>query len=419
MKSMSAIEPKPEPDSPEAVTPRQEAIGLAKWQKLLTVTATLLALIALCAISIRLGMAIHHTLLLFALGGLVAYALNPLVEILRRPLFGRTGKPLSRAASASLVFVGLFAIFVGGIWWLGGQAGHQMKVLQQDAPSYRERAIALAHDVDENMLKPRGIDFNLEDALQKPPPEVTAYEEKVTKEALPIIAHTVTNVAESAVVLLIALYFLIFGADMKERINHALSPFLLKYAEPWEKDVNRILGGFVRGQLLLALITGASAALVLLAIGVHLWLIIGIFMVAASLIPVFGPYIGAIPAIIAALVGPTHLTPVAGAVTVAVLLILINEVVSKILYPKFVGGALNLHEVVVLFVLFAGLEIGGIAGTLFAAPVTSLAVVTLVHLYRMWQELPEESIADANDIDSPGSPRLKIFKKNRVPTTEV
>jgi predicted PurR-regulated permease PerM len=406
MDPMSANEPPQEP----SLTPRQEAIGLAKWQKLLTVTATLLALIALCAISIRLGTAIHHTLLLFALGGLVAYALNPLVELLRRPIFRRTGKPLSRTASASLVFTGLFAIFVGGVWWLGGQAAHQMDILQKDAPSYQARAIAMAHDLDENVLKPRGIDFNLEEALQHPPPEVISYEERVSKEALPIIAHTLTNVAESAVVMLIALYFLIFGSDMKERANHALSPFLLKYAEPWEKDVNRILGGFVRGQLLLALITGASSALVLLAIGVHLWLIIGIFMVAASLIPVFGPYIGAVPAIVAALVGPTHLTPVAGAITVAVLLILINEVVSKILYPKFVGGALNLHEVLVLFVLFAGLEIGGITGTLFAAPVTSLAVVTLVHLYRMWQELPEESIADANDIGRPG---LRIFKGKR------
>lgn len=401
-------ENEPSAESEAESSPRQEAIGLAKWQKLLTVTATLLALIALTGITIRLGMAIHHTLLLFSLGGLVAYALQPLVDFLRRPRFGRQ---LSRNASVALVFVGLFAIVAGGIWWLGGQAAHQLNVLQRDAPKYHERLVTMAHDFDANMLKARGIDFSVEESLQKPPPEVVAYEEKLSKEALPIIAHTVTNIAESAIVLLIALYFLIFGSEMKERANAVLSPFLRKYAEPWEKDVNRILGGFVRGQLLLALITGALSALVLLAVGVHLWLIIGIFMVAAALIPVFGPYIGAVPAIIAALVGPTHLTPVAGAITVGVLLVVINEIVSKILYPKFVGGALNLHEVLVLFVLFAGLEIGGITGTLFAAPVTSLAVVTIVHLYRMWQELPEESIADANNIDGPG--RLRIFRKVR------
>ncbi len=146
---------------------------------------------------------------------------------------------------------------------------------------------------------------------------------------------------------------------------------------------------------MLALINGACAAIGLLLLGVHLWLIIGAFVVVASLIPVFGPYIAAVPAVLAALIGPTHLSPVAGAIVVVILFVVMTEVGSKILYPKLVGEALNLHEVVVLFVLFAGLEIGGITGTLFAAPVTSLAIVTLVHLYRLWQELPEESMADA------------------------
>jgi len=45
--------------------------------------------------------------------------------------------------------------------------------------------------------------------------------------------------------------------------------------------------------------------------------------------------------------------------------------------------------VLVLFVLFAGLEIGGIVGVLFAAPVTALAIVVVVHLYRLWQDLPD------------------------------
>ena len=376
---------------PEPLTPTQEAIGLAKWQRLLTVTGALLALLALVAVAVRLGMAIHHTILLFALGGLMAYALEPLVALARRPLFGRWR--LGRGAAVMAVFVALAAVLVGGVWWLGGHAAKQVRTLQQDAPRYRERAVALAHDFDANVLAPRGVEFSVEDAIQNPPPEVGVYEQRAAKEALPLLAHTVKNVAESVIVALIALYFLVFGTEMKERANAALSPHLHPYAVAWEEDVDRILGGFVRGQLVLALITGASAAAGLLLLGVHLWLLIGAFVVVASLIPVFGPYIGAVPAILAAVIGPTHLSPVAGAIVVAALFVVITEVGSKILYPRLVGRALNLHEVVVLFVLFAGLEVGGITGTLFAAPVTSLVIVTLVHLYRLWQELPEEPLA--------------------------
>jgi predicted PurR-regulated permease PerM len=379
-------------EAPVIVGP--DAMGLAKWQRLLTVTATLLSLFAVCAITCWLGMAIHHTILLFALGGLTAYALSPVVDLVCKIRIGKQQRQLSKTAGVLTVYAAMFVLFAGAAWWLGGQAAHEVKVLQDDAPKYRTRAIGLAHDLDTKVLQPRGIEFSVEQTIQNPPKEATVYAERLSSEALPILEHTLTTVAESGVVLLIALYLLIFASDMKERANQALPPSMLVYALPWEQDVNRILGGFVRGQFMLALINGACAAIGLFLLGVHLWLLIGAFVVVASLIPVFGPYIASIPAILAALIAPTHLTPVAGAIAVLVLFVIINEVGSKVLYPKLVGQALNLHEVVVLFVLFAGLELDGIVGTLFAAPVASLTVVTLVHLYRLWQELPEGSIAD-------------------------
>ena len=84
---------------------------------------------------------------------------------------------------------------------------------------------------------------------------------------------------------------------------------------------------------------------------------------------------------------------------VLTLFVVINEGGSKILYPKLVGKALGLHTVLVLFVLFAGLEIGGIVGVLFAAPVTALAIVAVVHLYRLWQELPDTLLAGVASAD--------------------
>jgi predicted PurR-regulated permease PerM len=394
---------------------QQEAISTAKWLRLLIVIATLLSIVAVCAVMLRLGASIHHTLVLFALGGLLAYAIDPLVEAIRRPGKGGKHTEISRTFSVLLVFFSLFLCFSGAVWWLGGQAASQFKTMQEDAPKYHDRALALARNFDDQLLKPRNIDFSLEQTIEKPPKEVTNFAEKASQEALPFLAHTASDVGESAVVIFIALYLLIFSVDMKQRFNRMLPMRLLVYAEAWETDANRILGGFVRGQVILALVTGGFAAVGLLLIGVHLWLVIGLFVVVASLIPVFGPYIAAFPAIIAALVGPTHLSPIAGAITVLVLFVVLNEVGSKVLYPKLVGQALNLHEVVVLFVLFAGLEIGGIMGTLFAAPVAALAVITVTHLYRLWQELPERSMAEEMDQQPSESKGIKLFKHGPKP----
>ena len=386
------------PDSPAAAAQADltPMISTAKWTRLLIVTATTLLLIGFVAVLVRLSLGIHHTLLLFALGGLVAYALDPLVERLRHPVHGQAGDPsrgLSRKASVALVFVTLLVLLGLGFWWLGSQVGSQARMLERDGPQYRQRALDLAGKID-GQLAARHIHFSLQGAIKDPPPEVRSAEAQAGKEALPVVRRLVGNLTESIIVLLIALYFLLFSAEMKEKFNGMLPADLRGHVEPWQGDVNRVLGGFVRGQAILALITGAAAAVGLLLIGVHLWLIIGLFVVVAALIPVFGPYIGALPAIVAALIGPTHIhSPVAAALAVLALFVLINETGSKVLYPKLVGQALGLHEVLVLFVLFAGLEIDGIIGTLFAAPVAALSIVTVVHLYRLWQGLPDSQLA--------------------------
>ena len=361
---------------------------MEKWNRLLITVATVLLLLVFVAATVRLGAYIHHTLLLFALGGLVAYALSPLVEGLSRTR-------LSRPLSVGVVFLGLFALIGLGGWFLEGKIMAQAQDIQQNFPHYKQMALDRAGAVDQRLAE-RHVKFSLVDSIQHPPANVAAFGEKAGKEALPLLQRSFTDVAESVIVLLIALYFLIFAPEMRQKFNGMLPADLARRADFWETDVSRILGGFVSGQLLIALIMGAAAALGCLAIGIGPWLLIGLFVVVAALIPVFGPYLGAVPAIIAALVAPSHFHPVVAAGLVLAWFIIINEVGGKILYPKLVGAALGLHEVVVLFVLFAGLEINGIVGTLFAAPVAALTIVTVVHLYRLWQDLPDDLISNDN-----------------------
>ena len=362
---------------------------MEKWTRLLVTLATILLLITFLGVGIHIATYIHHTLLLFALGGLVAYALSPLVERLSKT---RLSRPLSVAA----VFLALFALFGLGAWFLEGKLVAQGQDIQQNFPDYKQKALDRAGDLDQK-LAARHIKFSLTNTIQHPPAEFKTLGEQAGKDALPILRRSFTDAAEAVIVLLIALYFLIFAPDMREKFNGMLPTDLGRRADLWETDVSRILGGFVSGQLIIALIMGAAAAVGCLAIGIGPWLIIGLFVVGASLIPVFGPYIGAIPAVLVALITPTHIhSPVGAALAVVALFVVINEVGGKVLYPKLVGSALGLHEVLVLFVLFAGLEVNGIVGTLFAAPTAALAIVTVVHLYRLWTDMPDGLISNAN-----------------------
>ena len=371
---------------------------MEKWTRLLVIIATVLLMLTFLGVVIHLGTYIHHTLLLFALGALVAYALDPLVEMLRGVHLPRSKQTPSRKFSVATVFILLMLLLGFGVWSLGGALIHQVTNVEQSLPRYRSMAFARAAVID-SQLASRHIRFRLTPFLTHPPREAVIVGEDVGREILPLLRHVATDIGETVIVLLIALYFLLYAAEMRERFNGLLPASLRDRANLLETDVNKILGGFVRGQAIIALIMGAAAAVGCLALGIGPWLLIGLFVVATSLIPVFGPYIGAVPAIIAALIGPTHFHPAVAAISTLVLFVIINEVGSKVLYPKLVGSALGLHTVLVLFVLFAGLEINGIVGVLFAAPVTALAIVTVVHLYRFWQDLPDTLLSGVAKVE--------------------
>ncbi len=368
-----------------------ERVTMRHWVSLLTVVTTVLMLILFVGVSVRLLAYVGHTLLIFSLGGLFAYAFGPLVEMARTRSGGRKSP---RWVGVLAVYSGLILILVSGGFFVAKELNHQLQFLGKHHVAIEARGREMLTQL-EVWLNGRGLHVSLTNTLNNPPPGVKSWGEAVAKNTVVIVEGISKSLVEGLIVLLIALYFLIYSTEMRESMNTKLHHRFRPYVEQWQSDVNRILGGFVRGQLLLAVVMGAMAAAACALLGVHLWLLIGMFVVVVSLIPVFGPYIGAVPAMVAAALTPGghFMSPIVRVVAVLLLFIIINEIGSKILYPRLVGAALGLHEVLVLFVLFAGLEVGHLWGVLFAAPLTALAIVTLTQLYRFWQGLPPLSLA--------------------------
>jgi predicted PurR-regulated permease PerM len=140
--------------------------------------------------------------------------------------------------------------------------------------------------------------------------------------------------------------------------------------------MERALVSYVRGQALLSLIIGASA-------GIGLWLLaeLGLFphgqqyallfggwVALTEVIPYIGPWLGAIPPLIFALV--VH--PLS-AVWVALLFLGIHQLEGHVVVPKVMGSALRLHPLLVIFGLAAGAEIYGLAGALTALPLLAVS----------------------------------------------
>jgi len=139
-------------------------------------------------------------------------------------------------------------------------------------------------------------------------------------------------------------------------------------------DINKVVSQFVRGQLLDALIIAILSSVGLSIIGLDFAVFIGCFAGLCNIIPYFGPIISMVPA---ALVG--LLTGGLPSALLAILvLIIIQQIDTNIIYPRVVGGSIGLHPLFVLISVAAGGYYAGILGMIIAVPIAAIIKVFLM-----------------------------------------
>jgi predicted PurR-regulated permease PerM len=179
----------------------------------------------------------------------------------------------------------------------------------------------------------------------------------------------------SAVLLLvISIYMLIDMQRLGRALDRRFPP------RPGERSLllrmEHALVSYVRGQAALSLIIGTSAGIGLWVLAVagalpnaqQYALLFGAWVALTEIIPYLGPWLGAIPAVVYALV--VH--PLS-ALWVVLLFLGIHQVEGHVVVPKVMGSALRLHPLLVIFGLAAGAEIYGLPGALIALPVLAVA----------------------------------------------
>ena len=145
------------------------------------------------------------------------------------------------------------------------------------------------------------------------------------------------------------------------------------------RAVDQVVGGFIRGQLLVAGFVGLMVTAVATFFGLRFAVLLGALAALADLIPYFGPVIGAVPVVaMAALQSP------ATALKAAVALLLIQWIENSVLSPRILGHRVGVHPLVVISALLVAGHHFGVAGLLFAVPVAGLVHVLLAFAWPEW-----------------------------------
>jgi predicted PurR-regulated permease PerM len=141
--------------------------------------------------------------------------------------------------------------------------------------------------------------------------------------------------------------------------------------------VNKVLAGFLKGQLIIAGFVFVFASIWFWILGLKFPLLLGIIAGVFNIVPYFGPIIGGGIAAIVALFGTAN--PLFRAMLVIVGMLVIQQVDSMLISPLVLKRQVNLHPVLIVFSLLIGGSLLGILGLILAVPVAAVAKVMVYH----------------------------------------
>ncbi len=159
--------------------------------------------------------------------------------------------------------------------------------------------------------------------------------------------------------------------------------------------VRRLFGQWVRAQVVLGLTVGIFTFIGLLILNEFVDPVFGRYAVLLSitagvleLLPIIGPIIAAVPAVL--LAATAGLEPVIAAL---VLYTLVQQVENNLLVPKIQGSAIEMHPALVMFAIIIGGALGGLLGAILALPVAAAIRDVLRYLFRRLSPSSPEAVA--------------------------
>jgi predicted PurR-regulated permease PerM len=310
-----------------------------------------------------LAVAASNVLLLLFLAILLGSALEPVVGWIR------ARSPLGRGASILVTYASFLVAVVLLVLIVVPAAFTQFNQITAELPPFLDQVRAWATDV-----RPQGLGTSItavmdsvEETIRPAPPDPDEVVE---------VGLTVAEVVVSVATLLALVFFWLVEHARIQRFALAFLPSHRRAGarEAWNEVENR-LGLWVRGQLILMGTIGIATGILYTVIGLPSAMLLALIAAVTEAIPLVGPLLGAIPAVlVAATVSPET------ALLVAAIYLLIQFVEGNVLVPIVMRNTIGISPFLVLVSLLIGGGAGGLVGALLGVPVAAAIVVVLERL---------------------------------------
>lgn len=325
------------------------------------------------------------------LAGLIIHLLDPLVSGLAR-------RGVARWIGTAVIYL---ALALGGVVLLAVCAPlvvAQVSSLVEEAPALRERGAELLNGVGASA----GIDVHIgadedPEAIREEVVRETgqALEDDGSRRRLVALLGGMSGAAAGAARMLLVLalgpvlafYLLADLPRIRQVARRMVPPARREDTAELMAAMSAVVGGYVRGQLVVALFVGVATSAGLALIGLPFWLIVGVVAGVTNLVPFVGPFIGgALGVAIALLTGGWGV-----ALAVVAVVVVVQQLDSQVVGPLVMRRAVALHPAAVVLALVVAGALYGIGGMLIAVPAVAVTKILAEHLWHRHVPWAEEA----------------------------
>lgn len=337
---------------------QQGPTATREWTRRLIILLTILAALVLIMLIFAGAGHIIASLLIFAVAALIAYAIAPAVDLLHRVM--------PRALAILAVYL-VVLVLLGLLMYL---------VLNTAITQIS----SLARNIGNLLTPPNGVSpiETLLQAVHLPQSLIQTLTAQIESQlaqiaatiaggALPLVGSIAGAALNILLTIVISIYLLVDGSRAIRWLRKGTPLSQRGRVTTLLATMQHVVGGYVRGQILLCLIIGTIVGVGLAILRMPYAVLLGVLSFVTEFIPVLGTIFAGTIAVLLALTQGWLM-----AVLVLAYFVLVHIFEGYILAPRLIGKSVGLNGAVALLALTIGAELFGPWGAIFASPVAGL-----------------------------------------------
>ncbi|QQG37961.1 MAG: AI-2E family transporter [Candidatus Kaiserbacteria bacterium] len=300
----------------------------------------------------------------------IASALEPAVARVRR-------YKVPRVLSVLLVYIVVLGLFFGLFFFFVPTVFSEFAAFLSSVPSYIDSfnqisafdQYASIIGIEPPTVSTENLLASIRDSLG---------ESGVFGNALTAIASIFGGLLSFLLIIVFSFYFAVIETGVDDFLQIIVPKQHRSYVlDLWSRSRQKI-ALWMQGQLLLAVLIGVLVYLLLTIFGIKHALLLAVVAAVFELIPVFGPTLAALPAVLIAFADGGAIK----GVTVIIVYVLLQQFENHLIYPLVVTRVVGVPPLLVILALIIGAELAGFLGILLSVPVAAV----IQEFVRDWQE---------------------------------